>query len=134
MLINPLRAAPDVVDKRLEDSISPPSLEINYWLAWDPTLLYKIWTYMKIQIRCKYLGCNLYIWTIEFLPNFNLFNFKIHLILCIFLPHSARNWILNWSCALMRSRVGFKIRFDQPTDPPIRLLDLFLQYCAVSPP
>ena len=35
------------------------------------------------------------------------------------LPHSARTWILNPNCALMRARVGYKIRFDQPTYPPI---------------
>ena len=38
--------------------------------------------------------------------------------LCIILPHSARTWILNPSYALMRARVGSKIRFDQPTHPP----------------
>ena len=34
------------------------------------------------------------------------------------LPHSAPTWILNPSCALMRARVGYKIRFDQPTTHP----------------
>ena len=41
------------------------------------------------------------------------------------LPHSAPTWILNPSWALMRARVGSKIRFDQPTThPPTRLLNL----------
>ena len=31
------------------------------------------------------------------------------------LPHSASTWILKPSWALMRARVGSKIRFDQPT-------------------
>ena len=35
-----------------------------------------------------------------------------------FLPHSAQFWILNPNWALRRARVGFKIRFDQPTRPP----------------
>ena len=38
--------------------------------------------------------------------------------LSLFLPHSARTWILNQSCALMRARVGYKIRFDKATHPP----------------
>ena len=42
-----------------------------------------------------------------------------------FLPHSAPTWILNQSWALMRARVGSKIRFDQPTThPPNRLLNV----------
>ena len=47
------------------------------------------------------------------------------------LPHSAQTWILNPSCALMRARVGYKIRFDQPTHPPTRLLDfLRILWCV----
>ena len=69
--------------------------------------------------------------------------------LCIILPHSARTWILNPSYALMRARVGSKIRFDQPTHPPthphpapgfvLTILcsvptPIVLEICAVSPP
>ena len=32
--------------------------------------------------------------------------------------HHVIFWILNPSCALMKARVGSKIRFDQPTHPP----------------
>ena len=45
------------------------------------------------------------------------------------LPYSARTWILNPNRALMRARVGSKIKFDQlthrlckqPTHPPLIL-------------
>ena len=59
------------------------------------------------------------------------------------LPHSARTWILNPSCALMRARVGSKIRFDQPTHPTPGFVLLMvcgvpnlivLEVCALSSP
>ena len=46
----------------------------------------------------------------------------------LILPHSARTWILNPSCALMRARVGSKIMLVMISPcasyPPTRLLSL----------
>ena len=50
----------------------------------------------------------------------------------VLLPHLARTWILNPSCALMRARVGYKIRFDQPIHLSNRLLDFSYSKCQLS--
>ena len=52
----------------------------------------------------------------------------------LLLPHSAQIWILNPSCALMRARVGYKIRFDQPTHPQLASSSHGLAFLSLTCP